>query len=215
MPSPNHPQDATLQVKPASPGTPQAQLGPPLDQINNVLELTSLNANGSHPARIANVAHANLTSSVNRSAQNAVANQQAHTQLNLTLVGKMTNKVQNLEPGSARSVVEILTDNDLAETLISLKAVVASLDKGHPVTPFNWQRLLVVLKKVLAEIEMIETVNSRLHGDGTIAHPYSSDNQPIYVKAPVTLGFPGWHPQQLDLEVLRKLFSSQQVPQGQ
>jgi DNA-binding transcriptional MocR family regulator len=196
--------DATLQVNPASGPQPV----PPhpsrvRSAVTDVLDLTSLHTNAGQPARVSNLSHENITATVNRGAQNAVANQQAHAQLNLALVGKIANRLQNLQPITARSSVEILTDNDLAEAIAALKAAVVSLDGGSSVIPvpgFDWARLLQALRRLLAEIIEIEKVNERLTGDGSLEHPYHGS--PLYATASVTLGFPDRQPSELELDAV-------------
>lgn len=207
MPSANTPHDdAKLLVsstpghQPATPGLSRAQTA-----VTNVLDLTSLNANAGQPARASNLSHANLTSTVGRSAQNAVANQQAHAQLNIALVGKVTNQMQNITPTAARTSVDVITDNSLAEAIAALKAAVQALGPGpsprpYPTPPLDWNRVLKALQRLLSEITEIEKVNARLVGDGSMNAPYCGS--PLYIQATVTLGFRNLLPQNLDLEIV-------------
>lgn len=207
MPSANNPHDdAKLLVssssspQPAQPAHFRAQT-----LVANVLDITSLNADAGQPARVSNLSHSNLTSSVGRSAQNAVANQQAHAQLNLALVGKVTNQLQNVTTTEARSSVDVITDNSLAEAISALKASVQALGPGpsprpYPPPPFDWKRILKALQRVLAEIAEIEKVNNRVSGDGSMNAPYTGS--PLYIQASVTLGFRNLLPPSLDLEII-------------
>src|ERR1043166_523787 len=102
--------DSTVNVTPGTPPPPVPPLvNPSLSETNQVLDITSLNANGGAAARFTNLTHANIVANTNLSAQNAVANQQAHAQLAVSVLGKAVNNVQNLGPLEARASVDVLT----------------------------------------------------------------------------------------------------------
>lgn len=177
----------------------------PTAEIVTVLGLTSLNANASHPSRLANLGYSNVTNNVNRGAQNAVSNQQAHSKLALSIVGKSVNAVGNLGPLQARSSVDVLTNNAVGQTITDLKASLSAFDTGGGGggggrLPTEWQALVKLLRGLITEVVDIEAQNSRLHGTGTASDPYYTDpGQKLYVVAPVTLVFKGVPPSQLQL----------------
>ena len=71
---------------------------------------------------ISNLAFSNLVSTNNLGSQNAVSNQQAVNEIGISVLAKGSNTISNLGPMEARSSVEILTNNELAETIADLKA---------------------------------------------------------------------------------------------
>ena len=102
---------------------PPAQ-SPALAEAETVLSISSLKSIAEQPAMLANLAYANLIANTNLSQQNAVANQQAMNELGISVVGKTVNTVSNLGPLEARSAVDVLTDNSLADEIASLRAVI-------------------------------------------------------------------------------------------
>lgn len=182
---------------PVTPVTPT-----PIPRITGVLSLTSLETGATGASRFANLGYANVTSNVNASAQNAVSNQQAHSQLNRSVVGMSVNQVSNLGPMEARSSVDVLTDNELAQTLADLRAVLDGFGSGGrpwPV-PSNWAALVRLVREILAAVAAIEKQNAQLRGSGTSTDPYSTvGDQMLYVLAPVSLVFVGVSPEDLHL----------------
>lgn len=162
---------------------------PSLPQISSVLDLTTLNVDAGQPARLHNLSHANVVSNVGRSAQNAVSNQQAHSQLAMSILGQAVTGVQNLGPMEARSSVDVLTNNEMAQAIADLKAAAQSFSGsagggggGGGSAISLWQ----LIKR------LIELINHRLEGDGTLAHPFRLvDGGPVFAQATVTFGFPG------------------------
>jgi hypothetical protein len=65
-----------------------------------------------------------VVSTNNLGQQNAVSNQQAGNQLGVPLVAKATNTIANLNPMVSRSAVDVLTNNELAQTIADLKSAV-------------------------------------------------------------------------------------------
>lgn len=182
---------------PVSPDTP-----PPIPRITGVLSLTSLETNATGASRFANLGYANVTTNVNVSAQNAVSNQQAHSQLNRSVVGMSVNQVSNLGPLEARSSVDVLTDNELAQTLADLRAVLDGFDSdGGPwPMPNHWPALVRLVREILAAVAAIEKQNAQLRGTGTSTDPYwTVGDQMLYVLAPVSLVFVDVSPEDLHL----------------
>ncbi len=178
----------------------------PTAEIVTVLGLTSLNASASQPSRLSNLGYSNVTNNVNRGAQNAVANQQAHAKLTISVVGKSVNAVSNLGPLQARSSVDVLTNNAVGQTITDLKASLSAFDNGGGGgggggrIPPEWQALAKLLRELVTEVVEIEARNSRLHGSGTASDPYYTDpGQKLYVTAGVTLVFKGVPPSGLQL----------------
>lgn len=166
--------------------SPATGLRESLVDTTSVLQITSLDASAGQPARLNNLSQANVVSNVNRSAQNAVANQQAHSQLTLSVLGQAVSSVGNLGPLEARSSVDVLSNNEVAQAIADLKAAAQSFPGsisgggGHSLT--LWQ----LIKRIIL------AVNRRIEGDGTLAHPFKIlDGGPIYSQAPVTFAFPG------------------------
>jgi len=98
-----------------------------LTDTATVIGITNLKSVGEQPAMLSNLAYSNTIANTNLSQQNAVANQQAMNELGISIVGKTVNKVSDLGPLEARSAVDVLTNNELAESIMDLKAAVIAL----------------------------------------------------------------------------------------
>ncbi len=98
-------------------------------QTATVIGITNLKSVGEQPAMLSNLAYSNTIANTNLSQQNAVANQQAMNELGIAVTGKTVNLVSNLGPLEARSAVDVLTNNELAESIASLKASLDAFKK--------------------------------------------------------------------------------------
>lgn len=92
------------------------------DEVISAVAIGNLKAISEQPAMLSNLAYSNTVANTNLSQQNAVANQQAMNELNVSIVAKASNTVSNLGPLEARSAVDILTNNELAQTIADMKA---------------------------------------------------------------------------------------------
>lgn len=99
-----------------------------LSETATVIGITNLKSVGEQPAMLSNLAYSNTIANTNLSQQNAVANQQAMNELGISIVGKTVNKVSDLGPLEARSAVDILTNNELAQTIAELKAAIQTIN---------------------------------------------------------------------------------------
>ena len=97
-------------------------LSPSVVETETVAAIGSIKSIAEQPAMLSNLAYANTVANTNLSQQNAVANQQAMNQLGISIVGKTVNNVANLGPLEARSAVDVLTDNSLADEIASLRS---------------------------------------------------------------------------------------------
>lgn len=86
-------------------------------------------------AILSNLALSNAITAVNLQNQNAVANQQALNELAIAVVGKTVNLISNLGPVEARSAVDVLSNNELAQTIADLKAALDSFAKNQTPVP--------------------------------------------------------------------------------
>lgn len=93
----------------------------PADIVQSVA-IANLKSVAEQPAMLSNLAYANLVNNVNLSQQNSVSNQQAMNELGIAITGKTVNLVSNLGPLEARSAVDVLSNNELAQTIADLKA---------------------------------------------------------------------------------------------
>lgn len=98
----------------------------PLNETATVVAIANLKSIAEQPAMLSNLAYSNAVANTNLSQQNAVANQQAMNELGISIVGKTVNKVSDLGPLEARSAVDVLTDNALADEIASLRATIAA-----------------------------------------------------------------------------------------
>ncbi|MCH6257817.1 RebB family R body protein [Puniceicoccaceae bacterium K14] len=104
-------------------------LNPSLGETVTVIGVTNLKSVGEQPAMLSNLAYSNTVSNTNLSHQNAVSNQQAMNELGISVVGKTVNKVADLGPLEARSAVDVLTNDEVAQTISDLKASLAAFAK--------------------------------------------------------------------------------------
>lgn len=95
----------------------------PSDIVQSVA-IGNLKAIAEQPAMISNLTYGNTVANNNLSQQNAVANQQAMNELGVAITGRTAARIGNLGPLEARSAVDVLTNNELAQTLADLKSTV-------------------------------------------------------------------------------------------
>ena len=91
------------------------------EEVVSAVAIGNLKAISEQPAMLSNLAHANLVHNTNLSQQNAVSNQQSLNELGISILAKASNTVSNLQPLEARSAVDILTNDELAQTIADLK----------------------------------------------------------------------------------------------
>lgn len=107
-------------------------LPPAICDTATVVGVNNLKCVGEQPAMLSNLAYSNVAQTTNLSHQNAVANQQALNELGIAIVGKTVNKVSNVGPLEARSVIDLLTNNELAQAIADLKSTIyAFLPKAN------------------------------------------------------------------------------------
>lgn len=109
---------------------PDSTNNDPIRETTTVISITNLKSIGEQPAMLSNLSYSNTIANTNLSQQNAVANQQAMNELGISIVGKTVNKVSDLGPLEARSAVDVLTNNELAETIAELKATLEAFKKS-------------------------------------------------------------------------------------
>ncbi|BFO57764.1 MULTISPECIES: hypothetical protein [Comamonadaceae] len=101
------------------------------EQVVSAVAIGNLKAISEQPAMLSNLAYSNVVSTSNLGQQNAVSNQRAVGELGLPLVAKATNTIANIGPLEARSAVDVLTSNELAQTIADLKSVLQAFT-GSP-----------------------------------------------------------------------------------
>jgi hypothetical protein len=99
------------------------------EDVVSAVAIGNLKSISEQPAMLSNLAYSNTVASTNLSQQNAVANQQAMNELGISIVAKASNTISNLGPLEARSAVDILTNNELAQTIADLKATLQAFPK--------------------------------------------------------------------------------------
>lgn len=95
----------------------------PLAVIEGVA-IGNLKAISEQPAMLSNMAYSNMVANTNLSMQNAVSNQQAMNELNVSVTAAAVSTVKDLGPLEARSAVDILTNDELASEIAGLKATI-------------------------------------------------------------------------------------------
>lgn len=112
------------------------------ERVVSAVTTGNLKAISEQPAMLSNLAYSNAVSSTNLGQQNAVSNQQSGNQIGVSLVAKATNTISNLGPLSARSAVDVLSNNELAQTIAGLKSAVEAFTGSQG--PHKLRRLLAL-----------------------------------------------------------------------
>ncbi|KUF20977.1 hypothetical protein [Xanthomonas phaseoli] len=122
------------------------------EEVVSAVAIGNLKAISEQPAMLSNLAYSNVLASNNLGQQNAVSNQQAVTELGIPVVAKATNSLSNIGPLEARSAVDVLTSNELAQTITDLKATVSAflVTSGAKLPDGWWQRLMLLLEMNLS-----------------------------------------------------------------
>lgn len=92
------------------------------EEVVSAVATGNLKAISEQPAMLSNLAFANIVASNNLGQQNAVSNQRSVGELGLSTLASSTNAVSNLDPMEARSAVDVLSNNELAQTIADLKS---------------------------------------------------------------------------------------------
>ncbi len=100
------------------------------EQVVDSVAVNNLKTVSEQPALFSNLAYSNAISTNNLGQQNAVANQQAGNELGVSLIAKATKSVSDPGPLEARSAVDVLSNNELAQTLVGLKSSVEAFAKA-------------------------------------------------------------------------------------
>lgn len=129
------------------------------DQVVSAVAIGNLKAISEQPAMLSNLAFANTVSSTNLGQQNAVQSQRSVSELGISTLARGTNTVSNLDPMHARAAVEVLTNNELAQTIADLKGTVEAFSAappgpdGHGRRPPDIWKLLKELMKLGLRID--------------------------------------------------------------
>ncbi|MEO6278178.1 hypothetical protein [Roseateles sp.] len=118
------------------------------DEVVSAVAIGNLKAISEQPAMLSNLAFANAVASTNLGQQNAVSNQRTVGELGLSVLAGGTNTVGNLGPMEARSAVDVLSNNELAQTIADLKSTLAAFARppdGKPPIPLPLLRDLLAL----------------------------------------------------------------------
>jgi len=92
--------------------------------IVEAVAIGNLKSISEQPAMLSNLHFSNVVANTNLASQNAVANQQAMNELGVSVTAKAVNTVSNLGPLEARSAVDILSNDEVAQTILDLKSAV-------------------------------------------------------------------------------------------
>lgn len=118
------------------------------EEVVSAVAIGNLKAISEQPAMYSNLAYSNVVSSNNLGQQNSVSNQQAINELGISLVAKATNTVSNLQPVQARSAVDVLTNDEMAQTIADLKSSVQAFS-GTGLGGKGFSKLIAKLKSLL------------------------------------------------------------------
>jgi len=139
------------------------------EEIVSAVAIGNLKAVSEQPAMYSNLAYSNSVASNNLGGQNAVSNQQAMNELGLSVIAKGTKTVSDLQPLTARSSVDVLTNNELAQTMADLKSVISAFTGAT--------RKKMKLPDVLALLEKLADLNIHIDDNGDV----------VFKSAPVTI----------------------------
>lgn len=78
------------------------------------------------PSMLSNLAYSNTVASTDLSAKGQVATQHAANQLRKSILSIAVNQVQQNNPLQARAVVDVLTNNEVAQSIADLKSVIST-----------------------------------------------------------------------------------------
>lgn len=78
------------------------------------------------PSMLSNLVYSNTLSSNDLGTKGQVFNQNAQNKLRIAILSNAINQVQNNLPLQARSAVDVLTNNELAQTITDFKAAMAA-----------------------------------------------------------------------------------------
>jgi len=101
------------------------------DDIRESIAIGNVKSVAEQTSMLSNLAYADLISNDNLSQQNAVSNQQAMNQLQITVTGKAVNRISDLSPMEAVATTKLDTGNDVAEQLADLKATVQNFSNNQ------------------------------------------------------------------------------------
>lgn len=93
----------------------------PNDLIEAIADSTAISV-GEQPAILANLALANLIANTNLAQQNAISNQQAMFQLEMTIVSKCVEVIANINPSSAHAAGQMQAMQLLIEMVKQMQA---------------------------------------------------------------------------------------------
>lgn len=174
-------------------------LGAPLGETTSIINTSSLMAIAGNPAEASGLSLNNAISQRNLSQQNAVSHQQRIQSLGISVLGKTVRKVSAPTVLEARSAMDVLSGNEMAEVLASLKAAIDMFNDGSsPVSPVSPRRKLI---KKLVELIRILELNYFYQGKGTYEDPLvmKQTQAKLYLTLDACLGFKGISAEQLDV----------------
>lgn len=113
-------------------GTGSSSSNIPSDLIEAIASSTAISV-GEQPAILANLALANQIANTNLAQQNAISNQQAMFQLELTIVSKCVELIANISPASATATQQLAAFQKVMEMFSQLSK--SSINGPSTVTP--------------------------------------------------------------------------------
>ncbi len=88
--------------------------------------INALKAIAEQSSMLSNLAMSNLISNNNRSQQNTVQNQSSINKVFISTASKSVNLVNNLSAAEARCASEILSNNEIAQSIAALRAALST-----------------------------------------------------------------------------------------
>ncbi|WP_434030911.1 hypothetical protein [[Pseudomonas] boreopolis] len=119
------------------------------DEVVEAVAIGNLKSIAEQPAMVSNLAFSNFTANTDLAQKSAVSNQQAMNGLGLSIVAKASNTVSNLGPLEARSEVDVLTNNGVAQAIADLKSAIEAFagPQGGD-GPVVWSKVVKALLKL-------------------------------------------------------------------
>jgi len=135
-------------------------------------------------ATLAAAVRARIAQSLEKDAAVIAASQEAHAELLRSIVTRTMASVLRPDP-AAKAVADLMG-----------AAAAAGTSADQP----SLEELTAALRGLLDQLQAIAAGNARLKGSGTREDPYVVADGPLYVQAPITIGFPGLAPTQATIK---------------
>ena len=126
------------------------------EEVTQAVAVGNLKSISEQPAMLSNLAYANAVQSTDMVAKNATSSQQGLNEVGQAVVSRGAGELLKIGPLEARSAVDVLTDNALAEAIADLKGTLAAFATAPPPVLLNNPSLQSDFRRLLATLTEIE-----------------------------------------------------------